>query len=109
MNISGCARRNCSAMPLPMTPTVLTVLTSASTSASSRLPWASVIMLAVLMFLEVPAGYDSDWHFLANRIEHGLGPLLGSAIPGHDSCESLPGHPLVYQAFGHTSFHTVGL
>ena len=37
-NISGKIFLNCSAIPLPMTPTVLTVLTSASTSASRRVP-----------------------------------------------------------------------
>ena len=39
----GKARLNWSAMPLPITPWVLTVLTNASASASSRFPRVSSI------------------------------------------------------------------
>ena len=41
---SGNASRNISAIPLPMTPTSLTVLINASVDASSRFPWVNSII-----------------------------------------------------------------
>src|SRR2546425_9307162 len=58
-------------MPFPMTPMVFTVFTTASTRASSKLPWVNRIMSC-----EIPCWRDLDTQFLTAHLHSGLDLLL---------------------------------
>ena len=75
-------------MPFPMTPTQFTVFTSASTSASRRLP----VPVRIMWLLKVPFWYDTNRLscFLGEVSLEDINPLLNCSIAHCDATHQGP-------------------
>src|SRR4051794_24786723 len=82
LKFAGHLRRNWRAMPLPITPTVFTVFTIASTRCSSRSP--SAILTAICCLSVVPTWMPSYLRLPVSPPKCGTNPHLHVRIPYPD-------------------------
>src|SRR5690348_5299149 len=89
-------------MPLPITPTVFTVFTIASTRCSSRSP--SAIFKAIFCLFVIPAWMPHDRGLPGRSPKRGSDPRLHVLISYPDLGNGGKRQPLMYKEFGLADF-----
>src|SRR5437762_11204286 len=95
--MSGYFFLNCRATPLPITPSVFTVLTRASTSASRRLPVTSSSIGNCLRLVVIPVRFDRHARSMIGPLRERFNARRHDVVDDAYLSNVLPWEPLMHK------------